>query len=589
MTVTRTTRLGVEQWSSGSDSPSRTGFNQDLLNLELKAAIDQRTPAAALPTAATTLPAGGTAPLVSAEFFQRTLDLGGGNTAYGLYRTDSGGTWRAQSWIPERLLVRPPDTTPAVTAEAFRVEHTSVANGPGMSVSWDGGAVLRKQLILGGTADPSVGRLSVGGLDSLPAAVRARITPTGAERGLEIRAGDVNVTELLRLIEVGGSTVLTVTAAGQMSSSQGAAFGGTPPISSAALAISPNAVGAINTGLIGYGQETATSRAIWQVNRYQPGGSDVNPILSVLPNYITIGRTGAWSGGALDLGAPTMRVFTPRMAWFPDFGAVAGETGFAPFPSFTGYCGFDSAYGLYTTIGTQFNNFGNPTLDSQRSASYSSSPATWTGDLYKGYQAELISGTPDLALVARIDPQGRMSSNASWRGSGAKPAQLRDVRQGVVHTSKKIWVVPGDYPDGQFIASNGSFTYDWPTMTVRSSSTTQLEVEMRMEALFFKQNSGANPDRQVLQIRWFYSIAGGSFTLADSDYQEAASLVADSQWPQAPGIQNNWTVVIPVTAAAGTTFRLRMQALLYAYASDARLRRADLKVRESIVESYTAA
>lgn len=581
--------MSLEQWGSGSDSPSRTGFNQDLANIEAKVAIDQRTPAAALPTAATVLPVGGTTPLVSAELFQRTLDLGGGVTAYGLYRTDAGGTWRAQSWIPERLLVRPPDAVPAVGAEALRVEHTGVANGPGLSVSWDGGATLRRQLILGGTADPSVGRLSVGGLDSMPAAVRARITPTGAERGLEIKAGDVNVTELLRLIEVGGSTVLTVTAAGQLSSSQGAAFGGTPPAISAALAIAPNAVGAINTGLLGYGQETAQSRAIWQVNRYQPGGSDTAAILSVLPNYITIGRTGAWSGGAIDLGAPTMRVFTPRLAWFPDFGSVAGEAGFAPFPSFTGYGGFDSVNGSYSTIGTQFNNFGNPANDASHFASYSSAPAVWSGDILRGYQAELISGAPDLALVTRIDPQGRMSSNASWRGSGGKPAQLRDVRQGVVHTSKKIWVVPGDYPDGQFIGSNGSFTYDWPTMTVRSSSITQLEVEMRMEALFFKQNSGANPDRQVLQIRWYYQIAGGSWTLADTDYQEAASLVADSQWPQAPGVQNTWTVVIPVTAAAGTTFRMRFQALLYAYASDARLRRADLKVRESIVETYTAA
>jgi hypothetical protein len=125
-------------------------------------------------------------------------------------------------------------------------------------------------------------------------------------------------------------------------------------------------------------------------------------------------------------------------------------------------------------------------------------------------------------------------------------------------------------------------------MTVRSSSITQLEVELRMEALFFKQNSGANPDRQVAQIRWSYQIAGGSFISADPDYQEAAATVVDSTWPQAPGIQNTWTVVVPVTAAAGTTFRIRMQVLLYAYAADARLRRADLKVRESIVESYTA-
>jgi hypothetical protein len=589
VTVTRTPRLGVEQWSSGSDSPSRTGFNQDLLNLESKTAIDQRTPAAALPTAATTLPVGGTTPLVAAEFFQRTLDLGSGATAYALYRTDSGGTWHAQAWVPERLLVRPPDTVPAVTAEALRVEHTGVSNGPGLSVSWDGAATLRKQLILGGSADGTVGRLSIGGLDSMPAAVRARITPVGSERGLEIKAGDVNVTELLRLIEFGGSTVLTVTGAGQMSSTQGAAFGGTPPAASAALAASPNATGAINTGILGYGQETAPTRVIWQVNRFQPGSSDVNPIFSVAPNAIVIGRVSSDWTGELDLGAALTKLSTPRLAWFPTAASQSGSTPFNPFPGMTGFVGIDATNGLSSTISALLNNYGDPTRDAARLYSYPSSTATWTGDIQRGYQAEIISGAPDVALVSRIDPQGRSLANAPWRGSGGKPVQLRDLRQGVVHASKKIWVVPGDYPDGQFIASNGSFTYDWPTMTVRSASVTQLEVEMRLEALFFKQNSGANPDRQVLQIRWFYSIAGGSFVSADPDYQEAAATTVDSPWPQAPGVQNIWTVIVPVTAAAGTTFRMRMQALLYAYASDGRLRRADLRVRESIVETYTAA
>jgi hypothetical protein len=150
------------------------------------------------------------------------------------------------------------------------------------------------------------------------------------------------------------------------------------------------------------------------------------------------------------------------------------------------------------------------------------------------------------------------------------------------------WADPGDYTAGQFIGSNGSFTYTWPTMTVRSSSITQLEVELRLEALFFKQNSGASPDRQVMQIRWSYQIASGSFNSTDGLYQEAAAMVADSAFPQAPGIQNTWTVTVPITVAAGSTFRMRMQLVLYPYAVDARLRRADLKVRESIVESYTA-
>jgi hypothetical protein len=580
VTLTRTPRLGLEQWSSGVDSPSRTGFNTDYLDLETRVAVDQRTAGATLPI--------GSPALVSAEYFQRTLDLGSGATAYGLYRTDAGGTWHAQSWIPERLLVRPPDTTPGVTTEALRIEHTSVATA-GLTSSWDGTVKARTALILGNAAEPTIGRLAVGSLDSLPAAVRARITAFGVERALELKAGDANVTELLRAIDSSGSNVLTISGTGQLTSTQSAAFGGVTPSTAAGLSVAPQATGAINTGLLGYGQESAPTRVIWQANRFQPGSTDAASIFSVAPNLISIGRiTTDWTG-ELDVGASLVKLATARLAWFPNAASQSGSTPFNPFPGMTGFVGIDQTNGLSSTVSTQFNNYGDPTRDAARFASYPSSTATWTGDLSRWYQAEIISGSPDSVIVAKVSPFGQMLSNAPWRGSGTKPNNLRDVRQPVVHTSKKIWVVPGDYPDGQFVASNGSFTYDWPTMTVRSASITQLEVEMRLEALFFKQNSGANPDRQVLQIRWFYSIGGGSFTLADTDYQEAASTTVDSTWPQAPGVQNTWTVTVPVTAAAGTTFRMRFQALLYAYASDARLRRADLKVRESIVETYTAA
>jgi hypothetical protein len=580
VTVTRTTRLGLEQWSSGVDSPSRTGFNTDYLDLETRVAVDQRTAGAALPV--------GSPALVSAEYFQRTMDLGGGNTAYALYRTDAGGTWHAQSWIPERLLVRPPDTAPAVTAEALRIEHTSVATA-GLTSSWDGTVKARNALILGNAAEPAIGRLAVGSLDAMPAAVRARITAFGAERVLELKAGDVNVTELLRAIDSSGSNVLTISGAGQLTSTQSAAFGGIAPNTAAGLSVAPQATGAINTGLLGYGQESAPTRVIWQANRFQPGSSDAASIFSVAPNLITVGRIATDWTGELDVGASLVKLATARLAWFPNAASQSGSTPFNPFPSLVGFVGIDATNGVNSTIGTQLNNYGDPTRDAARFASYPSAAATWTGDLSRWYQSEIISGAPDSVIVAKVSPFGQMSSNAPWRGSGTKPNHLRDVRQPVVHTSKKIWVVPGDYPDGQFIASNGSFTYDWPTMTVRSASITQLEVEMRLEALFFKQNSGANPDRQVLQIRWYYSIGGGSFVLADTDYQEAAATTVDATFPQAPGIQNTWTVVVPVTAAAGTTFRMRFQALLYAYASDARLRRADLKVRESICETYTAA
>lgn len=560
--------MGVEQWSSGDDSPSRSGFNITLANIEARTAIDQRTPAAALPSTG----------LVPAEYFQRTLDLGGGSTAYSLYRTDPGSSWHAQAWVPERLLVRPPDTAPAVTAEAFRVEHTSVANGPGLSTSWDGGMALRKQLILGGSADGTIGRLSVGGLDAVPASVRARITPLGAERGLEIRAGDSNVTELFRGVDSSGNAVLTISGSGQLTSTQAAAFGGISP-GLAPITVAPNATGSLATGLLAYGQSTAPTRPIIQANRYQPGGPDTNPIFTVLPSLVTVGRTGtAWTSGEVDIGAPVIKLAAPAVGWFPDPTSIGGVAS----------GGFDTTNGLTSILSALLSNSGNTAKHGAQITSYPGAGRTWSGDILQGLQTELISGNPDSALVAKITPFGQIQANALWRGTGTKPVQLRDVRQGIVHQCKKKWVNPGDYPNGLYIPVNGSYTYTWPQMTVRSSTLTQLDVQMRMELLFFKNNSGASPDRQVAQVRWYYKIGGGSYTLADSDFQEGAAMVADSAWPQAPGVQCMWTTAIPVTAPAGSTFQIQMIVSTYPYASDTRLRRADLAVYERIIEVYNS-
>jgi hypothetical protein len=578
---TRTARLNLPQWSSGTDSPSRDDFNQAFADLEVRMPLDRRAPDPALPA--------GSPAIVDAEYFQRTLTVGS-DALRALYRSDSGGTWRAQNWIPETLRVRPPTASPpAVGLDALRIEHPT---GPvtGVVASWEGTVTARKALILGNAADGALGRLSVGGLDAVPAAVRARITALGAERALEIKAGDSNVTELLRMIDSSGSNVLTVAGSGQLTSTQGAAFGGVSPAASASLTVGPQPSGAINTGLLGYGQESAPTRVIAQFNRFQPGSTDAASIFSVAPNAITIGRaTAAWASSTLDLGAVTTRLVTTRLAWFPDYTTLSGSGTFSPFPGLTGFAGIDATNGMSSTVGTQFNNFGDPTRDAARFAIYPASTNNWPGDLSRWYQAEIISGSPDAVLVSRVDSAGRMSANAPWRGSGNKPNHLRDVRQPILHTCMRKWADPGDYPAGQYIASNGSFTYTWPSMTVRSASITQLEVELRLEALFFKLNSGASPDRQVMQIRWSYQLGGsGSYNSVDNLYQEAASMVADSAYPQAPGIQNTWTAVVPITVSAGTTFRLRMQVVLYPYAVDARLRRADLKVRESIVETYTA-
>lgn len=569
--------MNLPQYSSGDDSPGRTDFHDAFADIEARAAIDRRTAHADLPSTG----------LVPREYFQRLLDLGGGTVLRSLYRTDEGSTWRpASAWIPETLRVRPPTVAPpAIGTDGLRIDHPGHAT-PGLTSSWDGAVKARTSLVLGNAAEPTLGRLSVGGLDAIPAGVRARITAFGVERGLEIKAGDANVTELLRMINSAGSNVLTVSGAGALSSTQGAAFGGISPAVNASLTVAPQSSGVIDTGLLGYGQESAPTRAILTLGRYQPGSTDAASILSVLPNKITLGRLGAWAGGALDIGAPTARVVTPRLSWYPTEASIAGTSGFNPFPGVTGFAAFDQDMGVFSALGTEFNNFGDTSKIALEFASYASAPSVWAGDLFRAYQCQLTGGVPDAVNVSRMDPQGRLSLNASWRGSGNRPVELRDARQSIVHESIRVWAAPGDYPAGLFIGQSGNVTYSWPTMTVRSSSITQLEVEMRLEALFHKLSSGPDVDRQVLQIEWYYQIAGGSWNLASTAFQEAAATVSASAFPQAPGIQNIWTCTIPITAAAGTTFRIRFKAYTYAYASTCRLRRADLKVRESIVQTY---
>lgn len=569
MTETRTARMNQPQWSSGSDSPSRTDFNEAGLAVETRTAIDRLTPDSALPSSG----------IVNAEYFVRTATIGG-TALRTLYRGDSGGTLRAHNWVPETLRVRPADTV-ASTAEGLRVDHPDVTL-PALTTTWDGKVTARHSLVLGAASDTSLGRLSVGGLDAVPAGVRARITAAGAERALELRAGDGSVTELLRAVDSAGSAVLTISGAGGLTSTQAAAFGGTSP-GAASLTGAPQPTGAQTAGLLAHGLESATSRAALQVNRYAPGSSDPAAILSVLPSTITVGRLGAWSGGQLDLGAPTLRVVTPRMAWFPSEASISGTSGFNPFPGLTGFAGFDSSVGLFTAVGTEFNNFGDPTKISCEVASYNSSAGTWAGDLLRMYQCELISGSPDAVVVGKMDAAGRLSTNAPWRGSGGKPTELRDARQNITHQCTKIWAAPGNLTAGLFIGSGGSVLYTWPTMTVRSSSITQLEIELRLELLCFR-SGGATVGRQVIQIRWDYQISGGSWNSLSPNPQEGAPLnTSDFNTPGS--LQDTWTGIVPITAAAGAPFRLRMTVDI-GTGSDVRLRRGDFIAREAIIQSY---
>jgi hypothetical protein len=565
MTETNTTRLGLRQWSSGSDGPSRDEFNASLLNLEQRAAIDRGAAGSALPTSGMT----------TAEYYQRTLTVGSDNLRT-LYRTDSGSTWRAQNWIPEKLRLRPADATTATT-EALRIDHPDVTL-PGLTSSWDGQASIRSSLVLGASSDASLGRLAVGGLDAVPAGVRARVTAAGAERALELRAGDGSVTELLRAVDSAGSTVLTI------SSTQAAAFGATSP-GAASLTGAPQPSGAQQAGILAYGLEAATSRAALQINRYGPGSSDPAAIMSVLPSAITIGRTGAWAGGQITLGAPTVVIMSPSLRLYPTAGDIAEATGFHG-------AGMDATRGLYSTFGQELTNSGATSGAAQTLRSYPSSASTWTGYLLQATQTELVSGSPASTEVARLNGIGQLVTNAPWRGSGSRPAELRDTRQSIIHTCSKIWVHPGIYDGTPLLTGpNGSFLYTWPSMTVRSASGTQLDILCRVEALYLRNEPSPLIARQTMQLRWEIQINGGSWTAIsqgpDSGAVQEQGTLVHQQYEVGALTQDHWHVILPSLIAAGSTFRLRWTAQVANQSASAQLRRADLFVQESIINTYT--
>lgn len=585
MTETRTARFELPQWSDKiNDGPEMDDFNEAFLNLSTQAAMDRHTPTSALPSSG----------VLPAELFQRTATVGGA-TLRSLYRSDAGTTWRAYNWVPETLRVRPADTT-AATAEAFRVDHPD-NTPPALATTWDGQASIRRSLTLGGSADTSLGRLTVGGLDAIPADTRARITGYGAERVLELRAGDGSVTELLRMVDSAGSSVLTVSGAGSLTSTQASAFGGTSP-GAASITGAPQPTGAQITGILAHGLEAATGRAALQVNRYGPGSSDPAAVLAVLPSSITIGRTGAWVGGSITVGAPAITVMSPQLAWYPTVGEIGGGVGVAT-------AGMAAGTGLYSTIGTQLSNAGVPAASANNLFSWPSSAANWTGQLFRAFQAEVVGGSTETTEVSRLDAVGRLLLNAPWRGSGSRPAELRDARQAIAHYCNRVWAQPGTYEAGPQVLGGGSpYVYTWPTMTIRSASAAQLEIQQRLEAQYFRNTGSDTPiERQTMQMQWDISINGGAWTYVTQNQtsndltsvQEQGALVSGS-YDDSALTQDSWTIPILTTLAAGSAFQLRfrVQVATGSNVSDSiapayvRLRRADLYVRESIIQSYSA-
>lgn len=570
MAETRTTRLGLPHYSSGSDGFSRGDWNETVLNLESRAAIDQGSSAPTLPTTSAAGPG---------EYYQRadtTLGL------RALYRSDGGGTFRAQNWLPETLRLRPGDGQ-AATAEGLRVDYPNQTL-PGWAVTYAGVGRLRDSLVLGGSAATGLGRLAVGGVDTAPTDARARITAYGAERGLDLRAGNNLVTELLRIGDSGGSTVLSVSGAGQLTSTQGAAFGGATP-GAGSITAAPQASGAIAVGVLAQGVTGAPARPAIRVDRYAsgPAGTDTDPILTVAPDAITVGRSGAaWTGGQLTLGAPSMRAIGAKLGWYPaDADAAEG----------VGYRGLSlTSAAMRSTIPAVHDNSGATTASPSLLRSYPAAGGQWTAYLLRAFQSEHGSaGNPDTHTeVARLDAAGRLLSNAPWRGSGTRPAALRDVRQPVIHRSIKRWVLPGPLYAGPIIwPGDYEFAYTFPTMTMRSASDLQLFWQMRLETLHFVKDGYTGLDRSVLNLYFLVSINGGTYVRGDAAGWEQETVgMTTSPTSFAPGQSDTWPGAHLASVPAGASVRVAFVARNSDGLGPIRVRRADLYLHEALIQDY---
>lgn len=279
MTITRTDRMQQQQWSSGTDGPTRLGFNGDADFLESRAAYDDGTTGAVLPVT----------DVVGGRYFRRSAADG-----YELHRVQgSSWEWVGGSIVPTRLRYR----RSAGTDIAW---STDVA-GAAAAATMTAGGELATAGLLRSVAGGSAGADLATDL-STPAAtgrwfVRTRAT---GERGVVAAAHASDAGVLFAARESGGTVPWTVDAAGRMRAQVPAAFGAATLTANVPLSVAPSATD--STALDLYARSSGTPAPAL---RAFPDVGDASPILSVLPAAVTLGRA-AWPGGSIGLAAPTI-------------------------------------------------------------------------------------------------------------------------------------------------------------------------------------------------------------------------------------------------------------------------------------------
>jgi hypothetical protein len=572
VTETRTPRFNLPQWSSGSDSPSRSDFNGAFADLEARGGYDAGDSAATLPV--TDLVTG------------RSTQLTTASDGYSMYRYN-GTAWQYTGGTLVPLAVKykamQGQTT---TGPAFTVEHPSRTTA-GLTATYGGDLTAAGVLRSYDTDDDTRG-VAVIGWNGVPVLgthgrLHVRTRRTG-DLGVVVQAHAADAGNLLTVRETGGQDLLTVDAAGRLTQRTFAAFGGAGLPTTSMLAISPtsSAVDGVDNGLLLYGQASAPLKSILTIRPDNTG--DTTPIVVVVRDGIGLGRlpwgTPGTSSGTITYAGNTHHFrasgHASNVSYFSlrktDVTSPATETDPTK----------DISLMLVTNTGI---STGLPLFLSQRQRLTSVTMGLYRVSDFSAGFLELARLVPDggggetSQLASAWASDGRLATGAWWRGTGV----TRDARQPVKHVSRKWFALPETGGEsGQLIETSGVFTYTWASMTVRSPTTTDLDVVVGME--YIGVPNPGQVDTNSFLVETLISVGGGAYTVGDSTH----CTMPLTQNAIRPGGNVFTTGHRIASVPANANFVLRTRITMGASTPDLRLRMLDLVATEGVHEIYAA-
>jgi hypothetical protein len=581
VTETRTTRFGYPLWSADTDSPSRTDFDEWSNVAEAKNAYDDGVTYTALPVTALVQ---GRYALVNAAGNYRTL-----------YRRDDAGAWRfiGGDTIPDTLRLRAL-ASQATTAQALALSHPSLTSPP-LTLAYDGSIVVGGSFRSYDSNDASKGGIVVGSNAAADPVGNGRLyvtTRQTGDRGLVIApyvpgGADPGSGDLLTVRNAGGDSPFTVNALGQFREQASSAFGGASIQSTAMLALAPSSSNSdtVTSGLLLYGQagtggaNPPNAKALLQISRDSGDLTAAGSIGLIKRNTITWGRL-PWgtpnTDGTVTLAANThyMRSSVNASAYVQwSFTDPAHEDDSTKDTAYLVASSAALTWRLPFSVSNEYNT-GRAALDLYRFVDYSQPFLR----VIRAVRVNPTTVTP--TLVGQWESDGRLQTGVPWRGIGS----IRDARQPVAHVCHKALVTPGDPADaGPLVNPLGTFVYTWPTMTLRSTSSIDIELSLITELMLGSGVSGQD-DAQAYSQQFAISINSGTFSVLDTARENASTV------PRATNRRSGEAFLARtrlLNVPAGAQVQIRTTFAVGNAAPTIYLRSLDLRVEESVVEVYS--